>query len=103
MAVTPHRPQWERLGRPVAADTGSTIIQAANTWAGPGRPSVTVVEDFLQAVEDGEASLPEPPKEQWETAPFLSACWCERTYVEVTPEDVRAGLTGSCGTRRCHA
>lgn len=32
----------------------------------------------------------------------LSAtCWCERSTVDVTPQQIRAGVTGSCGHRDC--
>lgn len=30
-----------------------------------------------------------------------ATCWCDRTVVKVTPEDVRAGRTKSCGRRGC--
>lgn len=28
-------------------------------------------------------------------------CWCEATYVAVTPDDVWNGRTASCGADRC--
>jgi hypothetical protein len=32
---------------------------------------------------------------------LLAECWCQGDMVLVRPEDVRAGLTGSCGAARC--
>lgn len=29
-------------------------------------------------------------------------CWCERAVVGASPDDIRKGLTGSCGRADCH-
>lgn len=36
------------------------------------------------------------------SASMDATCWCERKAVSVTPDDVRKGMTGSCGHAECH-
>lgn len=38
-----------------------------------------------------------------EAGRLLVECWCGAAFVWVWPRDVRAGRTGVCGGRECHA
>ena len=103
--IRPRRPRTERLGPVVALEVTPSTVRAARAWAGiegPGPTPHHVLHGYLDAVAAGTARRPAPDPEPWESARFLSTCWCEAGTVEVTPEETKAGSTRSCGREACH-
>ena len=71
-----------------------------NEAVGPRSMTIRPLRDAL-LIEGTYGSTPPPPKHPQVRDRLKCLCWCGYNIVDVTPAEVRAGITHACRDLRC--